>query len=300
MIKRFRDEAMSASRLNHLNCVSIIDYGQSQDGLLYLAMEYVKGPTLTQLLVNENPLAIDRVIDIMMQMLGGIEEAHLAGVVHAESEERQHHPRPAARGRRRGQDRRLRHRAARHRRPRSRGPLDQRHARVHVARGDQRRAAVVRVGRLRRRHHPVRAARLQDAVLRRLHDGDPRESPEGDDPVAGVQARGGAQGARRDRRSLAREAPGGPVRVGRRHARGARRTGAQAQDAHGDGHLPGVRGAVRAIVQVLPRVRHAPRARQQGVRGAGGAGHRRGVPAAVHRPRRGARAPAPAHADAAR
>jgi hypothetical protein len=84
MIKRFRDEAMSASRLNHPNCVSIIDYGQSSDGLLYLAMEYVKGPTLTQLLVNENPLAVDRVIDICMQSLAGIEEAHLAGVVHAD------------------------------------------------------------------------------------------------------------------------------------------------------------------------------------------------------------------------
>jgi serine/threonine-protein kinase len=84
MIKRFHDEAMSASRLNHPNCVSIIDYGQAPDGLLYLAMEYVKGPTLTQLLVTQNPLAVDRVIDIVMQALSGIEEAHLAGVVHAD------------------------------------------------------------------------------------------------------------------------------------------------------------------------------------------------------------------------
>jgi tetratricopeptide (TPR) repeat protein len=84
MIKRFRDEAMSASRLNHPNCVSIIDYGQASDGLLYLAMEYVKGPTLTQLLVTQNPLALDRVLDIVMQSLAGIEEAHLAGVVHAD------------------------------------------------------------------------------------------------------------------------------------------------------------------------------------------------------------------------
>ena len=84
MIKRFRDEAMSASRLNHPNCVSIIDYGQASDGLLYLAMEYVKGPTLTQLLVNENPIAVARVVDITMQSLSGIEEAHLAGVVHAD------------------------------------------------------------------------------------------------------------------------------------------------------------------------------------------------------------------------
>ncbi|HEY0252122.1 MAG TPA: protein kinase, partial [Kofleriaceae bacterium] len=84
MISRFRGEAMSASRLNHPNCVSIIDYGQAPDGLLYLAMEYVKGPTLTQLLVNENPLDVDRVLDIIVQTLQGIEEAHLAGVVHAD------------------------------------------------------------------------------------------------------------------------------------------------------------------------------------------------------------------------
>ncbi|NVB82067.1 MAG: protein kinase [Kofleriaceae bacterium] len=84
MITRFRGEAMSASRLNHPNCVSIIDYGQAPDGLLYLAMEYVKGPTLTQLLVNENPLGVERVIDLVCQALAGIEEAHLAGVVHAD------------------------------------------------------------------------------------------------------------------------------------------------------------------------------------------------------------------------
>src|SRR5215204_1447535 len=84
MIKRFRDEAMSASRLNHPNCVSIIDYGQAPDGLLYLAMEYVKGPTLTQLLVNEHPISVERVVDLVVQALAGIEEAHLAGVVHAD------------------------------------------------------------------------------------------------------------------------------------------------------------------------------------------------------------------------
>jgi serine/threonine protein kinase len=84
MITRFRGEATSASRLNHPNCVSIIDYGQSPDGLLYLAMEYVKGPTLTQLLTNEHPLGVERVIDLVGQALAGIEEAHLAGVVHAD------------------------------------------------------------------------------------------------------------------------------------------------------------------------------------------------------------------------
>ncbi|MEZ4365152.1 MAG: protein kinase [Kofleriaceae bacterium] len=81
---RFRDEAMAASRLNHPNTVSIIDYGQTPDGLLYLAMEYLKGPTLTQLIAREQPLAPATVLDIVSQILAGIEEAHLAGVVHAD------------------------------------------------------------------------------------------------------------------------------------------------------------------------------------------------------------------------
>ncbi len=82
-VKRFRDEAMAASRLNHPNTVSIIDYGQSSDGLLYLAMEYLRGPTLTQLLSSEQ-VSVDRALDIIAQTLSGIEEAHLAGVVHAD------------------------------------------------------------------------------------------------------------------------------------------------------------------------------------------------------------------------
>jgi tetratricopeptide (TPR) repeat protein len=84
LVRRFQDEALAASRLNHPNTVSVIDYGQSPDGLLYLVMEHVKGPTLTQLIGSEHPLPLDRVLDIVGQILAGIEEAHLAGVVHAD------------------------------------------------------------------------------------------------------------------------------------------------------------------------------------------------------------------------
>ena len=84
VVARFRDEAMAASRLNHPNTVSIIDYGQAPDGLLYLAMEYVRGPTLTQLITREHPLPVTRVLEIMSQILSGIDEAHHAGVVHAD------------------------------------------------------------------------------------------------------------------------------------------------------------------------------------------------------------------------
>ncbi len=84
LVKRFHDEALAASRLNHPNTVSVIDYGQTTDGLLYLVMEYVRGPTLTQLIATEFPLAQTRVLDLVAQILAGVEEAHLAGVVHAD------------------------------------------------------------------------------------------------------------------------------------------------------------------------------------------------------------------------
>ena len=84
LVKRFEDEALAASRLNHPNTVSIIDYGQSSDGLLYLVMEYLRGPTLTHLIAKEHPLPAARVLAIVDQILAGVEEAHLAGVIHAD------------------------------------------------------------------------------------------------------------------------------------------------------------------------------------------------------------------------
>jgi tetratricopeptide (TPR) repeat protein len=82
-VGRFHDEALAASRLNHPNTVSIIDYGQTEDGLLYLVMEFLRGPTLTQVLHSES-LRPSRIADLVAQILSGLEEAHEAGVVHAD------------------------------------------------------------------------------------------------------------------------------------------------------------------------------------------------------------------------
>lgn len=84
VVKRFHDEALAASRLNHPNAVSVIDYGQTVDGLLFIVMEYLRGPTLTQLIGEHSPLPRARVLEITAQILAGLEEAHLAGVVHAD------------------------------------------------------------------------------------------------------------------------------------------------------------------------------------------------------------------------
>jgi serine/threonine-protein kinase len=83
LVKRFQDEALAASRLNHPNTVAVIDYGQTEDGLLYLVMEYLRGLTLTEMLGS--PELTDRLIaDIAVQILSGLEDAHEAGVVHAD------------------------------------------------------------------------------------------------------------------------------------------------------------------------------------------------------------------------
>lgn len=84
LVTRFHDEALAASRLNHPNTVSVIDYGQTEDGLLYIVMEYLRGVSLTRVIEDESPLGLDRVVDLATQILSGLEDAHEAGVVHAD------------------------------------------------------------------------------------------------------------------------------------------------------------------------------------------------------------------------
>jgi len=84
LVQRFHDEAVAASRLNHPNTVSIIDFGQTNDDLLYLVMEYVRGKPLREIIRHELPLTDARLVDIMHQILDGLEEAHEAKVIHAD------------------------------------------------------------------------------------------------------------------------------------------------------------------------------------------------------------------------
>jgi serine/threonine-protein kinase len=84
LVGRFHDEALAASRLNHPNTVSVIDYGQAEDGLLYIVMEFLRGVTLTRIIEEESPLSVERMVDLAGQILSCLEDAHEAGVVHAD------------------------------------------------------------------------------------------------------------------------------------------------------------------------------------------------------------------------
>jgi serine/threonine protein kinase len=80
--RRFYDEALAASRLDHPNLVRVYDFGQEPDGLLYLSMEFVAGRTLRTVLGQEGPMSAKRTADVMMQVCAGLGQAHARGIVH--------------------------------------------------------------------------------------------------------------------------------------------------------------------------------------------------------------------------
>src|SRR5215831_5501428 len=82
LVMRFKREAKSASLLNHPNSIQIIDSGQDQDGTLYIAMELLAGRDLAQVLRDEFPLPLPRILRIMSQVLEALDEAHAQGIVH--------------------------------------------------------------------------------------------------------------------------------------------------------------------------------------------------------------------------
>ncbi|MGH9190573.1 MAG: protein kinase domain-containing protein [Acidimicrobiales bacterium] len=79
-LDRFRREAIAAARLGHPHVVATYDTGLD-DGVAYIVMELVDGPTLRQLLVAES-LRPERVVDICGQVADALHYAHQAGIIH--------------------------------------------------------------------------------------------------------------------------------------------------------------------------------------------------------------------------
>jgi eukaryotic-like serine/threonine-protein kinase len=80
-VERFRREAQAAAGLQHPNVVSVYDRGES-DGTYYIAMEYLPGRTLKQVIRDEAPLDPIRAIDIAIQILKAARFAHRRGIIH--------------------------------------------------------------------------------------------------------------------------------------------------------------------------------------------------------------------------
>ena len=78
---RFIREARAVNRINHANIVEITDFGESDEGLVYLVMEYIAGESLLKAM-SPGPFTSMRALDIAEQAGGALARAHQMGVIH--------------------------------------------------------------------------------------------------------------------------------------------------------------------------------------------------------------------------
>jgi eukaryotic-like serine/threonine-protein kinase len=81
-VARFNREASNASRITHPNVCAIYDFGETPDGLIYLAMEFIEGEPLTDLIAREGALPLPRATAIFLQTADALQAAHDLGIVH--------------------------------------------------------------------------------------------------------------------------------------------------------------------------------------------------------------------------
>jgi serine/threonine-protein kinase len=81
-LARFTREAQMSSRIDHPHAVTIYDYGETEDGLVYLAMEYIEGETLSTLLRRQGALGLERTVKIARQIGDALAAAHELNIVH--------------------------------------------------------------------------------------------------------------------------------------------------------------------------------------------------------------------------
>jgi hypothetical protein len=82
IVARFRREAEACSKLRDLHTVTTYDFDETPDGILYLAMELLRGKSLHQVQKSEGPLPYERVLRILDQVAASLAEAHSNGIVH--------------------------------------------------------------------------------------------------------------------------------------------------------------------------------------------------------------------------
>jgi serine/threonine-protein kinase len=85
LAKRFEREAEAAARLQHPNLINVTDFGKTADGRMYMVMELLQGPSLSEVIgvgAARRALGVLRSLHIARQILRALEHAHRAGVVH--------------------------------------------------------------------------------------------------------------------------------------------------------------------------------------------------------------------------
>ena len=82
IVARFSREARAASRISHPNALTVTDFGEDENGIVFLVMEYLSGRTLKQVIRDDGPLPLTRVVEIVRQVGDALHAAHAQGVVH--------------------------------------------------------------------------------------------------------------------------------------------------------------------------------------------------------------------------
>ena len=81
VLARFHRECGTVAQLEHPNTIKFYDFGSTADGTLYIAMEFVHGKPLADA-IQHGPMSPERVIKIMRQVCGALDEAHMQGIIH--------------------------------------------------------------------------------------------------------------------------------------------------------------------------------------------------------------------------
>ncbi|MCA9581367.1 MAG: serine/threonine protein kinase, partial [Myxococcales bacterium] len=82
IIRRFRQEAQSATAIGNQHIIDIIDFGTLPDASTYFVMEFLDGRDLTHVVENDSPLSVERAVHITRQLCRALGAAHEAGIVH--------------------------------------------------------------------------------------------------------------------------------------------------------------------------------------------------------------------------
>src|SRR5262245_43853147 len=82
VVRRFQREARAATALNHPNIVAVYDLGQTPEGTLYIAMEFVNGPSLKQVIERGHGIAPARAVTLLREVASALSVAHRHGIVH--------------------------------------------------------------------------------------------------------------------------------------------------------------------------------------------------------------------------
>lgn len=81
-VERFKNEARAMARLNHPGIVTVHEFGEAADGLLYIVMEYVEGDDIARLIAGRKIIPVAEAVPVIMQVCEALHYAHERGIVH--------------------------------------------------------------------------------------------------------------------------------------------------------------------------------------------------------------------------